>query len=146
MCLYVDRKVHETAYTPLKAHRDIKCYKALIACYNPATKEVDYISPFYAKDWKIGEIQEATQIWNRNKSIVEDGYFHSYSLEEDAQKLARSLRYPPVIAKCIIPEGSEYYVGTDNECKPCYASKQLVVKEIKEAKDFRAMGIKKGAE
>lgn len=130
MCLYVDRKVHETAYTPLKAHRDITCYKALIACYN--TEGTEYLSPFYSKEWKIGEVQEATQIWNRKASIVEDGYFHTYSLHEDAKTLAHCLTagYTAVVAKCIIPEGSEYYVGTDSECKPCYASRLLVVKEI----------------
>ena len=133
MCLNVDTNLHKDVYKPKIAKEDIVCYKALAMAYNSLTHINYYSSPFYSTaPWEKGKTYEAVEIWPRCTPVVEDGYFHTFIFIDDAEhlKLDLSTRYEMVVAKCIIPEGSEYYVGVDNSNKPSYASKLLKIEEI----------------
>ena len=134
MCLHVNTLLHGDVYTPKVAEEDIVCYKALIYTKNEQTGKEFYISPFYSKTWEKGKTYDALALWPRLTVAVEDGYFHAYQQFSNAEALAKSflgIYYSEmVIAKCIIPKGSEYYVGWDNSSVGCYASKSLKIEEV----------------
>ena len=133
MCLHVNTLLHDDAFTAKIAEEDIVCYKALIYSKTEQTGKEYYISPFYSKTWEKGKTYEAEELWPRDTVVVEDGYFHTYQLLSDAEDLAKMFlgRYSEMaVAKCIIPKGSEYFVGWDNQSVCCYASKSLRIETV----------------
>ena len=81
-----------------------------------------------------------------NHSIVKDEYqltegcFHSFIQKKDAEKMCNDLidcymlgpsrTFTFVVAECIIPKGSFYYTGYEDNGRPCFASKWLKVVNI----------------
>lgn len=135
MCLYSLKK------TPLVAKKDITCYKVL----SYVDEDGHYISPMYYFHWFTGNpnpevIYHISQFehhdvrcWFFGKFKIGTGFFHTYQYLEEAKKLKHIIGLKNYcIVKCIIPKGTEYYVGYDDSQKDCYASKQLkIVKIIK---------------
>ena len=129
-----------------------------ICCYKLLRYENNRLrSPFYMYEYKIGtqEIlgETFTKFFEAQSLDNECSLgFHSYVKEEDAFKLKSILeallknaanwysnRY--VVARCLIPAGSEYYVGDvytgyekeigeNGELPEGYCSNAIIVKEI----------------
>lgn len=111
MCLYTyDKK-------PLIAKEDIICYKAVE--YNP---ELDtYNTPFQRTD--ITEYVKNKTIWRDSSEVqrtVADVDIFGKSLYETGIGYIHALRGPYGRAlyhvyKCIIPKGTEYYIGLNDD-------------------------------
>jgi hypothetical protein len=70
-------------------------------------KVLSFLTPFRNVEIEIGETYKSKLI--KNDSLVEDG-IHSLKKLKDA-KLIASFDKDRFVVKCIIPKGSEYYVG-----------------------------------
>mgnify|MGYP006874639238 CR=1 FL=1 len=132
MCLYKDKKYHPFN-KHLIAEEDIVCYKALVhssidppdILRTPFQSEpirisvyLDYQIPFIAR-----EDSKFLSFWQHKLGLskrVGSGFIHTY----------RSIYFAPAIRqvhlfKCIIPKGTEYFIGTDDD----YASKKIIFLE-----------------
>jgi hypothetical protein len=131
MCLYKDKK-HHPFNKPLIAEEDIVCYKALVhsdtyppdILHTPFQLEPIRISvyldcqiPFFARDENkfLSFLQHKLGFSER----VGSGFIHTY---RDAFTACIS---QVSIFKCIIPAGTEYFIGTGND----YASKKIIFLE-----------------
>lgn len=122
MCLTVSNK------TPSIAVRDIVGYKVYIDVNNR------YMSPFQKEYMpKLKEItttflqESGSPLQTSGLFVIHEG-FHSFEFLSDAMNLAIMLE-EPIIAKCVIPEGSKYYKGKFNEF-PSYCSESIIIKTI----------------
>lgn len=126
MCLFKDKEFHPHN-RPLVADRDIICYKKL-----DQIKENVYITPCTYDQVPIECIQDKVpfkaKILHKFKFIwkhvfgfspsVEDGFIHSFQTDN-------GFRGGYVTFKCIIPKGTEYFIGSDNHI----ASKEIIFLE-----------------
>lgn len=118
MCLYTNSP------TPLIAEHDIVCYKVV---YNYNTGFFNAIVMNF--EYEIGKIYneplfETALFCRCDESFYEqekfEAYygFHSYIQYNVAKRVCRIVDYrtfnTAVILKCIIPKGSEYYIGNSD--------------------------------
>jgi hypothetical protein len=100
-------------------------------CVLDNAKDSIILTPYRDVEIKIGETYKSKLI--KNDSLVDEG-IHSFKNLEDANYFA-SLYGDIFVAKCIIPKGSEYYVGKyssgyDGYVSVSYASDTLKYVEI----------------
>lgn len=139
MCLYIKQNAK-----CMVAREDIVCYKVLFE--NP---QGDFRSPFMWVPYDLTSKCEKVTMLVDSCGSVQCGY-HTYVYEEDAERLADILmehkdenekneKY--VIARCLIPTGSEYYVGDvytgykeeigeNGELPEGYVSDYIIIEEI----------------
>lgn len=122
MCLVTDHKESFIAV------RDIVSFKVYMDINNR------YISPFQKeympklKEITTTSLQESgSPLQTSGLFAIHEG-FHSFEFLSDAMNLAIILE-EPIIAKCVIPEGSKYYKGKFNEF-PSYCSESIIIKTI----------------
>lgn len=123
------------------ATEDIVVYKVF-----EINRQHAMVSPFFGHCvWKPGvvkteEVHEShpkpVRDYFYGKYLLGEGYFHSYALFSTARRTASTWtsmdKNRPVIWKCVIPKGTEYYKGWTNIGERSYASKALKpVEEIK---------------
>jgi hypothetical protein len=89
-------------------------------------KNSTILTPYQDTEIKIGETYKSKLI--RYGLLIEDG-IHSIKNLEDANHFAISVKNR-IVAKCIIPKGSEYYVGEYDDGYVSYASDTLKYVEI----------------
>jgi hypothetical protein len=133
MCLYTKQ------WESKIAEEDITCYKAL-------TKDLK--SPCFGQQYKLDKLIKSKLVRNPddyialNDTIINEG-LHTYKDKCDAidtvhfrwfcvNNWTNEVHevYAPVVVECIIPKGSEYYIGEDRERCKQYASNQLITKKI----------------
>jgi hypothetical protein len=88
-------------------------------------KDSTILTPYQNVEIKIGETYKSKLI--KNDSLIEDG-IHSFKSLKVAKRLA-SFDENKFVAKCIIPKGSEYYIGNFNDYVS-YASDTLKYVEV----------------
>lgn len=125
MCLFANRKY---AYV---AQEDIECYKVLrrrdgvlTSYYHPTfkwKKDVTYTSL----------LQSFDSVFRSYQSNVEQG-FHSYMYQKDAESFIKEICGEEilVLVKCIIPKGSQFFVGESTDWRPGYASDKIIFTSI----------------
>ena len=133
--------------SPKIAEEDITCYKVL-------TKDLK--SPCYGQQYELGKLIKSKLVFtprpicdslgniSSNSHTVNEG-LHTYNDKDDAISTIRVLWVPqnnwtdvdeiyaPIVVKCIIPKGSEYYIGRAFVWLHSsfeYASNQLIPKKI----------------
>lgn len=135
MCLIKDKK-HHPFNRPLVADEDIVCYKVLFQYFidspyilrtpyqlQPVRIQVylDYQIPFTAWDE-----YEFRSFWRHKlgfSRVVESGFIHTYR-DNHSTPLGKK----ELVFKCIIPKGTKYFIGVDND----YASERIIfLEEIK---------------
>lgn len=130
MCLYTKQ------ICPLKARNDIVCYKKFYVWHS----FLETIYKFY-KIVKPKEnyptLMDDTDVrscvfrstWRKNKGSkyeIWGGMIHAFRTKPALS--AKECRFPRIgVYKCIIPKGTLYYVGIDNDI--C-AKKMLIVEEV----------------
>jgi hypothetical protein len=132
MCLIKDKK-HHPFNRPLIAGEDIVCYKVLTQNawdspdilrtpyqYQKIRIQVylDYQIPFTAWDE-----HEFRSFWRHKlgfSRVVESGFIHTYRDNHFIPLYKREW-----VFKCIIPKGTEYFIGIDND----YASERIIFLE-----------------
>lgn len=124
MCLFKDKRYHPHN-RPLIAKEDITCYKKL------SQIEDTYITPCTHTQVPIECIRDKVpfkaEILSKFKFIwrhvlgfshsVEDGFIHAFQCD--------TYRKSYVTFKCIIPKGTEYFIGIDGHI----ASKEIIFLE-----------------
>ena len=139
MCLRTNQR------EPLIAENDIVCYKVLL-CQGDNTKLSSeayqctprLISPFMRMEYKVGELYETT-LSSDEFGNIKCG-FHSFSpLFNDSMKncwqsIQETIDWTyfteynhAVVASCIIPKGSSWYISDDGEE---YCSNKIKICEI----------------
>lgn len=133
MCLIKNKKHHPFNH-PLIAKEDITCYKELRVNFANIliTPHTNVVVPIKCvQKNKRKRIPFKAEILNKFKfiwrhvlgfsNIVEDGFIHTFSLSIPH----RDLFYCNRVFKCIIPKGTKYFIGEDND----YASEQIIFVE-----------------
>lgn len=131
MCLVIDDNFHKHGYQIKKAEKDIECFKILIkypwsdcletACMCTPVEDA-YITdniPFYGDS-------NAFRRWLRrifHTDSIGEGYIHTYTDREVVKNWIG--RDTARVYRCIIPKGTYYYVGKDED----YASECILFKE-----------------
>ena len=133
MCLTKDKK-HHPFNRPLVADKDIVCYKVLTQDL-PGGPPDEFLTPFQLEPIRMSvylNCQIPFIAWDDSKfcsfwrhklgfsRVVESGFIHTY---RDRHSIP-FVRYEFVF-KCIIPKGTEYFIGTDHD----YASKRIIFLE-----------------
>jgi len=125
MCLFKDKGFHPHN-RPLIAEKDIVCYKKL-----KQTRKDTYITPWTYDQVPIecirNKVPFKAEILSKFKFIwkhilgfsntVEDGFIHSFQQDNGFRGYKTF--------KCIIPKGTEYFIGRDNHI----ASKEIIFLE-----------------
>jgi len=133
MCLLIDSP------NILVAENDIICYKVFKV--SPKTGKLNTYFQHFQMNWD--------QVYTKLRSnrplyrpihrgyVVDKGYFHSFK-EDDAFNFcllvcyyyyANQLSGIPIIAKCIIPKNTKYYIGKYNSKFDSYASKSIIIQK-----------------
>ena len=125
MCLFANRKY---AFT---AQEDIECYKVL--------RRVDGILASYYHPrftWKKSVtyttlLEIFNNVFREYQCNVERG-FHSYMYQKDAEAFINEICGDEilVLVKCIIPKGSQFFVGDSSDWRPGYASDKIIFTSI----------------
>lgn len=123
MCLTVNRDT-----TVMYADEDIVCYKLLNKFKSSSGQGYRYFSPYWGFMYLLGKnyvtTMKAHEYLRDGQLFVEQG-FHSFFRKEDAldsfervvgDNFGRNL----ALVRCVIPAGSEYYVGTWNVKRKLY--------------------------
>ena len=141
MCLFTNRNY---AFT---AQEDIECYKVLRRAGDILT------SYFYERfTWKKSItyttlLQTFNSVFKEYQCNVEQG-FHSYMYQKDAEKFIDEICRDEtlVLVKCIIPKGSQYFVGQSTDWRSGYASDKIIftsiIKEYKHKTDEDSFNLK----
>ena len=127
MCLEIRRKNIKIA------KKDIVCYKVLV------NRGDGYVTPYQFFPMPLGYTYKNSDtpkiIWDRGKGWVHQGFFHTYIKLYDAKNDA-DWQYENceeddvIVVKAVIPKGSHYLSGVNNDGEKSYASKMLVVTDI----------------
>ena len=131
MCLVKDKRYH-VFNRPLIAEEDIVCYKQLYVNYMGEITTPYTNTPIPIKciqknqrkrvPFKAEILNKFGFVWNHVlgfSNIVEDGFIHTFSFAPCYLDLSRNER----IFKCIIPKGTKYFIGNDDD----YASEQIII-------------------
>ncbi len=129
MCLNLKRGSNKI----LIAETDIVCYKAILKKLDE-DNDYDYVTLFQRSNVSIGSTYESEFFIYRNN--VEEG-LHSIADKIDTEMMINGYNIcidqseilSIFIVKCIIPKGTEYYVGLFDELKS-YASAMIKYVEI----------------
>ena len=140
MCLYSN--VIQTSV----ADEDIKCYKILDKKKGLKTpfQRYEISEEIINGDENLKACYADETIDNTPKKdndlgyLIKDGFIHSINGEEESKhvfgvikRLFSDYIKHPVLFECIIPKGTEYYSGRDNNYHHGFASKELkFVKQI----------------
>lgn len=125
MCLFANRK-----YT-FTAREDIECYKVL-------RRAGDVLTSYFHKrfTWEKSItyttlLQTFNNVFREYQCNVEQG-FHSYMYQKDAEAFINEVCGDEilVLVKCIIPKGSQYFVGDSTDWRPGYASDKIIFTSI----------------
>lgn len=131
MCLVIDDNFHKRGYQIKKAEKDIECFKILIKypwsiCLETPCMctpiEDAYITdniPFYGDS-------NVFRRWLRrifHTDAISKGYIHTYTDREVVKNWIG--RDTACVYRCIIPKGTYYYVGKDED----YASECILFRE-----------------
>ena len=125
MCLFANREYS------LTAQKDIECYKVLRKAGDILT------SYFYERfTWEKSItyttlLQTFNSVFREYQCNVEQG-FHSYMYQKDAEAFINEVCGDGtlVLVKCIIPKGSQYFVGDSTDWRPGYASDKIIFTSI----------------
>lgn len=125
MCLFANRNY---AFT---AQEDIECYKVLRRVGDVLT------SYFYERfTWEKSItyttlLQTFNSVFRGYQCNVEQG-FHSYMYQKDAEDFINEVCGDKtlVLVKCIIPKGSQYFVGDSTDLRAGYASDKIIFTSI----------------
>ena len=120
MCLITNTPV------PSIAEQDIECYKVYVKSYNDSR-----VSPY--RRCPMPNINElvTTELQSPVNLRVDLG-FHSFSYFSDAEFVAERFartKKSSCVVKCIIPKGTEYYLGKFG-FDEAYCSESIILKEI----------------
>lgn len=133
MCLVKDNKYHPFN-KPLVAEENILCYKVLTRVL-PGGSPDEFLTPFQLEPIRMSvylNCQIPFIAWDDSKfcsfwrhklgfsRIVESGFIHTFRVED----AIRINKYESVF-KCIIPKGTKYFVGINND----YASERIIFLE-----------------
>lgn len=140
MCLRLAVK-----YQKRIAETNIICYKHLKAVDYDQNKKPVLKTPYQNQYVQIGRtytspikiINLVQYLFNREKTTYQiTEALHSFKYLKNCKEDSYSVRvihfmntYDQVIVKCVIPKGSEYYVGKFGR-SICYASDKLVYLEV----------------
>ena len=140
MCL------HTTKMLPRIAMKDIETYKVV------AKLNGEVYSPYREKyKWELNQVikdkehpkiikvkfyRDGTRLEKPERKISR-GFFHTYPDLLDAKKLFSHLSLQEMfeysgytIVKCVIPKGTLYYTGVDDNNFKCYASRKLKMTDM----------------
>lgn len=131
MCLFIDKNFHKHGYQIKKAEKDIECFKILLkypwshsletACMCAPVKD-SYITdniPFYGDS--NGFRRWLRRVFHTDR--IGGGYIHTYNARRVVENwIARESAH---VYRCIIPKGTYYYVGRDED----YASEYILFRE-----------------
>ncbi|MBO5627906.1 MAG: hypothetical protein J5965_02355 [Aeriscardovia sp.] len=126
---------------PLRARKDIICYKAFIDAFdNPNYMGTLYIAQYIKKPTKapftlMDDTNTPLSILRCNYSKVTKGaryqiwggMIHAFKTMSISKKDYFRIVYKASVYKCIIPKGTLYYVGMDGDI--C-AKKMLVIEKV----------------
>lgn len=118
------------------ADKDIICYKVFLSSpvlgllYSPYFRHMEWIVGRQYTNKEDIDISTVNGV-----QTVNGGMFHSYGSYRSALMLRNKLNkhwgWPPEIYRCIIPQGTEYYIGLDVNAYTSYASRKLkVIKKL----------------
>lgn len=113
MCLYPTHKRVKIA------KEDIVCYKVLTSIMKSPYRDFQY------ERNKMYSIKLLKIDKNNNDLEINEGYHAYVSYDGAYSSTAIMFLYDTFIFKAIIPKGSKYYLGTDNEI----VSNQMIIKE-----------------
>lgn len=125
MCLFANRKY------AFVAQEDIECYKVL-------RRVDDVLTSYYHQSfiWKksvtyTSVLESFDSVFKSNQYNVERG-FHSYMYQKDAEEFINEISGDEilVLVKCIIPKGSQYFVGQSTDWRAGYASDKIIFTSI----------------
>ena len=142
----------------MTAKEDIVCWKVLLWFPRYGT----YMSPYQSQVYQLESTVKTDAPWEMDEykivmvgtdpedkqlnvtHMVSSGGYHTFRDKQDAVNFAKWWWYSssncvniPVVAKCIIPKGTEYYDGyfaafgyNDGFLVPSFASKSLTVTSV----------------
>ena len=113
MCLLTTQQV------PQIAEEDITCYKVLLHLDDKL-----YSYYYNAFEWEMDKVHFTTLQEKRSRRTVHQG-FHSYKDLHSTLVLMTRAPFTCLVVECIIPKGTEYYVGKDGDKLEGYASEKL---------------------
>ena len=120
MCLYTKQTEPEIA------EQDIECYKVYVKSYGDR-----WFSPYQECPMPIMNGLVTTELQSPCNLRVDLG-FHSFSYFSDAEIVAEWFarrKKSSCVVKCIIPKGTEYYLGKFG-FDEAYCSESIILKEI----------------
>lgn len=125
MCLFANREYS------LTAQEDIECYKVLRRAGDILTS---YFHEKFTWEKSITYttlLQTFNSVFGEYQCNVEQG-FHSYMYQEDAEAFINEVcgENTLVLVKCIIPKGSQYFVGASSDLRVGYASDKIIFTSI----------------
>ncbi len=116
MCLEIKNKfksateIKKFMKNPLIAEKDLKVYKILEICYGNIVSPFQYVS--YTEN-ELKTVKEFKYHYSYDNILyIEDG-LHCFSKKRSAIDLKKSLP-KTFIVECIIPKGTPYFNGVDN--------------------------------
>lgn len=125
MCLFANRNY---AFT---AQEDIECYKVLRRAGNVLTS---YFHERFTWEKSITYttlLQTFNSVFREYQCNVEKG-FHSYMYQKDAEAFINEICGDKtlVLVKCVIPKGSQFFIGDSTDWRPGYASDKIIFTSI----------------
>lgn len=124
MCLTINRKSHKQT-----AKRDIVVYKIV----EQVVFSKRLRTPYQFTPIKIGEKYDSIiRLYNDGIEYIVTKALHSLKTRKEAIEAAKDItgcNYDQHIVRCVIPKGSEYYVGKFYDWNG-YASSSIIYKEI----------------
>jgi hypothetical protein len=133
MCLVKDNKYHP-CNRPLIAEENILCYKVLTQVLTGGSPD-EFLTPYQLEPIRMSvylncripfiawDDSKLCSFWRHKlgfSRIVESGFIHTFRVEH----AIRVNKYESVF-KCIIPKGTKYFVGINND----YASERIIFLE-----------------
>lgn len=109
MCLYI--KYGDV--TPRIAEEDITIYKILQVRFH--NRKIQLVSPYYEMEYKIGRTYKTKMKSNPYDSNEINEGFHSFIRYSKALRETLNVAYPNIIVNGIIPKGSQYFLGINED-------------------------------
>lgn len=123
MCLYIKRDQKSKI-----CRRNIKSYKVCVLC-NGALNTFYQEVPIVIGETYISAIEGGESLWS-SKSIAIGVALHSFISLRKLLEAINIDRDDVRVVECIIPKGSEYYLGEFESKNDAYASNQLTYVRI----------------
>lgn len=123
MCLIIDKNLNKK-YKPMIADKDLVCYKVL---KQKGWLFKHFYSPYFDFEWKKNveyTIEMNVSVITHGEHFVKKG-FHAFINKEliDFRCIpcfittcdGKTKPLKQILVECIIPKGSEYYIGKNND-------------------------------